>query len=346
MINYAAVNDPDKLYPMRKQLIVLEHKIEKDNERMVQGVKDRLKQNGVFDSTSKIPGYPDGVIDSPQVSSLENGYSNAAAWYTAGFVSEMMASTGSKDTGAMEDSYKRALKIRGDIPLFKETASGLFESAFGKKKHTKTSDSKKTNKQEGSKETTDLLVIIEGGQLSDLYTYKKEMPIVTPNGPGKVTYAIPALKDNAQLSSFQNISIGGNSIPLYEAANLEYMSRRDLKDWLPEYISAASASVATQIALETVANSQIDKGVGGVGGTLLKGVAAQVIGTVGDEDTRSWKTMPAQIFIGRARIPKGTSQIQLTGVSAQKPLSITLDSGYKILHLRVINNIVFSTNQI
>lgn len=344
LINYAAIGNQDGLFAETKRVSLIEDKIKKDNEKMVAGVKERLKGQGVFDSPAKITGYPKAIIDSPQVASLENGYSNAAAWYTAAYLFEKLGNTGMSET-----SYRRALQIRGDIPIFRDSAGDIVDVVKGKQKKSRVSSpSKQVSKapRPNDKDSVDLLVIVEGGQLSDLYTYRQEMPIMTPNGPGKVTYAVPALKDNAQLISLKSVTLGSTSIPLYEAANMEYMSRRDLKDWLPEYISAASAEVSAQIALESLANKEIDKGVGGIGGALLKGVAADVIGTVGDQDTRSWKTMPAQIFIGRATVPKGTFPVQLPGFTSQKQQSLTLDAGYKILHLRVINNQIFSTNQL
>ena len=91
------------------------------------------------------------------------------------------------------------------------------------------------------------------------------------------------------------------------------MSRRELKDQMPAYISRAVVSSIIQIVAQEVASQAIDKNKNkndAVASLKKLGVAVAVNAlAAGDVDTRMWKSLPSGVYMARAILPQGDGTV-------------------------------------
>jgi len=280
----------------------------------------KKKQNPSEGATSKveeIKGYPVEIFASKEVNELKNSYQNAAAYYLSGFISEAQG-----DAAEASQSYRRAVQLRSNNRMF---VSGL------------SNVDNKTNKSVAGKSET--LVVVESGFLSDIYSHKSQIPFVTKRGPKIVTIVLPAFANNAQFFNPEKIVVGGQAYPLIEAANIEFMSRREMKDQMPSYVLRATTSAIIQLAVQEAAQRQIEKNQNDKNAALKSLLVAGAVAAMssGDVDVRMWKSLPSQVYMTRASLPTGAQSLQISTPVGIKTVPINLNEPYEIVHIRVFN---------
>lgn len=333
MTNHALAKRVDLAYPEAKSTTELDEFLSKARRAELdvanEKAKDQRKTTGVtggIDRVDQIPGYPIDTFNTKDVLELKNSYFNAGTYYLAGFVREAM---GSAVTGEADTDYQNAIKINPN-PFFKQALTNL---------------SKKV--KPGAKQS-DTLIIVDTGFLSDIYSFKATIPFATKSGPKAVTWVVPAVRNNAITFNPQKIDISGKSLPLTNVANVEAMSRRELKDQMPSYIARAVTSSIIQIVAQEVAQQAIDKNKNKnetVNALMKIGVAVAVNAlAAGDVDTRMWKSLPSGIYMARAILPQGESMINISTPAGQKQVKVVLNSPYEVIKLRVFNSGVVAAN--
>jgi len=138
-------------------------------------------------------------------------------------------------------------------------------------------------------------------------------------------------------------------IELPELANLNVMANRNLKDRLPYYYAKAAVSAVAQFAAQEYLHKKIDEKTdknnrgsqlrGAIGKAAVTGIIAGV--SAGDEDTRSWDTMPSSISVGLVDLTNNSAAITLTVPTLNRTVSINPREMKKVLHIRVINDEVY-----
>jgi len=333
MTNHALAKRVDLAYPEAKFTTELDEFLTKARRAELdvtnEKAKDQRKTSGVtggIDRVDQIPGYPIDTFNTKDVLELKNSYFNAGTYYLAGFVREAM---GSVVAGEADTDYQNAIKINPN-PFFKQALTNL---------------SKKV--KPGAKQS-DTLIIVDTGFLSDIYSFKATIPFATKSGPKAVTWVVPAVRNNAIIFNPQKVDISGKSMPLTNVANVEAMSRRELKDQMPSYIARAVTSSIIQIVAQEVAQQAIDRNKGkneGLNALLKIGASAAINAlAAGDVDTRMWKSLPSGIYMARAILPQGESMINISTPAGQKQVKVTLNSPYEVIKLRVFNDSIVAAN--
>jgi len=333
MTNHALAKRLDLAYPEAKFTTELDEFLTKARRAELdvanEKAKDQRKTTGVtggIDRVDQIPGYPIDIFNTKDVLELKNSYFNAGTYYLAGFVREAM---GSVVAGEADTDYQNAIKINPN-PFFKQALVNL---------------SKKV--KPGAKQS-DTLIIVDTGFLSDIYSFKATIPFATKSGPKAVTWVVPAVRNNAIIFNPQKVDISGKSMPLTNVANVEAMSRRELKDQMPSYIARAVTSSIIQIVAQEIAQQAIDKNKGkneGLNALMKIGASAAINAlAAGDVDTRMWKSLPSGIYMARAILPQGESMINISTPAGQKQVKVTLNSPYEVIKLRVFNDGIVAAN--
>lgn len=291
--------------------------------------QEQIKASGITSSVNRvdqIPGYPIDTFNTKEVLELKNSYFNAGTYYLAGFVRESM---GQVVSGEADTDYQNAIKINPH-PFFKQALINL---------------SKKV--KPGPKQS-DTLIIVQTGFLSDIYSFKTTIPFATRSGPKAVTWVVPAVRNNAIMFNPQRLDISGKPFPLVNVANVEAMSRRELKDQMPSYIAKAVTSSIIQIVAQEAAHQAIDRQKNQNSGSnaLLKFAATAAVNVLaaGDADTRMWKALPSGIYMARAILPQGESVITVPTPTGVKQLKVSLNSPYEVVKLRVFNDGIVAAN--
>lgn len=312
-VNHALARRYDLVATEAQKMREREDLIQKLQDKNVQAI--RAKEDGSSGAISRIEdvkGYPMESLDSKEVRELRNSYQNAAAYYLAGFMLETQS--GEKENANF--FYRKAYELKR-LPMF--------ANALDKK----VKDAKES----------DALVVIESGFLSDVYSHKTTFPLPTKSGPKIVNFVLPASAKNAQFFNPQVVTVGGRTLPLAEAANIEAMSLRELKDAMPGFVLRASLSAVVQIAAQEAAHRAIDRDKNDKNAALKKLLVSAVVGAIsaGDVDVRQWKSLPSSIYLARGTLPKGQSVLQIQTPVGPRTFPVTITNDNEVIHVRVFN---------
>lgn len=319
-VNHALARRYDLAPSEAKSMVEREAHFQSMFEKTQQAVRSKAdSSSGAISKIEEVKGYPMASLDSPEVNELKNPYSNAAAYYLAGFM--MDAIPGEEE---MARTYYRKANDIKRLPMF--------QSAITKKPV--------------SENEADTLVIVETGFLSDIYSHKSTFPLPTKSGPKIVNFVLPASAKNAQFFNPQVVTIANRSLPLTQTANIEAMSIRELKDNMSGHVIRASLSAVVQIATQEAAHRAIDKNPNDKNAALKKLLVTAAVGAIssGDVDVRQWKSLPSAIYMARATLPKGESVLQIQTPVGPRSFPVKLANGSEVIHIRVFNGNAIMNN--
>lgn len=314
----------------RYDLVATEAQKMREREDLIQKLQDKNVQairakedrsSGAISRIEEVKGYPVESLDSKEVRELRNSYQNAAAYYLAGFMLETQ--TGEKENANF--FYRKAYELKR-LPMF---ASAL-------------------DKKAKSANETDALIVVESGFLSDIYSHKSTFPLPTKSGPKIVNFVLPATAKNAQYFNPQVVTVGNRPLPLVEAANIEAMSLRELKDNMSGFVLRASVSAVVQIVAQEAAHQAIDKNQNDKNAGLKKLLVSAVVGAIssGDVDVRQWKSLPSSIYLARGTLPKGQSVLQIQTPVGPRTFPVTISHDNEVIHVRVFNGGAIMNNYV
>lgn len=312
-VNHALARRYDLAPAEAKNMIERESHFQRMFEKSQQAVRSKAdSSSGAISRIEEVKGYPMASLDSPEVNELKNPYSNAAAYYLAGFM--MDAIPGENEMA--NNYYRKAYDIKR-LPMFQNAI----------------------NKKPVPENEADTLVIVESGFLSDVYSHKSTFPLPTKSGPKIVNFVLPALAKNGQFFNPQVVSIGNRTLPLSQAANIEAMSVRELKDNMSGHVIRASISAVVQVAAQEAAHRAIDKNRNDKNAALKKLLVSAVVGAIssGDVDVRQWKSLPSAIYLARATLPKGESILQIQTPVGPRSFPVKIANSSEVIHIRVFN---------
>lgn len=269
------------------------------------------REKGIGTTFKDLNGYPVETLNSPEITSLKNGYQSAFSHYLAGFVYEALGEPSLASAG-----YRQAIELRPNIKTLEDGLAGL---DFRPRQH-------KPNE-------TDVLVVIESGVAPSLSSVTIPIPVIY-NNLGVIPISFPVLHSDLTHTIAPNtISVdGANTQPLAMITSLDAMSKRALKDDMTGIILRgilrAAIKTASQKALMSSNNSYV----------ALAGVALNVVNVVTESaDERTWRTLPSTINVARFNVPTGKHEFTL-GSNKQ---TLDINGSYAIVVARLINNQVY-----
>ena len=310
-----------------KKIAERETAINRINEYKYQSIlaKEKNKNNKqITSSIENINGYPVNVLNSQEVNSLKNSYQNAGAHYLAGFIFEMQ-----NDTSLAAPGYRLASELNPNIPLFTNSLANL---------------EAKIKNNNASKQTSELLFVVEVGDIPKLQTFKTNFSYYGPRGARVITMKLPVIQNsNVQKVIPTSVNINASSVNLYQVANLDAMAKRQLKDDMPGYVLKSTTQAITQlVAQEAVhAAASQNKNNNGSGMAEFAAILVGVAMSVGDVDTRSWSMLPSNLYMGRAEVTKGKNNIEIPTSYGVQKIEFDASENYHIIRLRYLSDKVY-----
>lgn len=287
--------------------IIAQDKEELEKESEEKGVKTTFKE---------LDGYPVEMLDDPEVTNLKNGYQSAFSHYLAGFVYEAL-----NEEGLAAPGYRQAIELQPNINILEKGLAGL----------------DKRDSQRKSAET-DVLFVIESGTAPSLNSIMIPIPILVGN-TGIVPISFPILKiDPTKTITPVKLEIEGqNPVMLSTVTSLNTLSKRALRDDMPGIILRG----VLRAAAKTMSQKAV-RDVGGVGG-LIGGTVLNVINVITESaDERTWRTLPADISIGRMMLPAGDNEITIkTSNGTKNKHTINIQGSHAVVVVRLIGNQVY-----
>jgi hypothetical protein len=315
-MNYLAQGDYDNARVAIKQTHELEAMIAEQRAKQVAAVEERARKRGASTSFRELNGYPVETIDNPAVNALKNSYQSALSHYLAGFVYEAMG-----EPSLAAPGYRLANELQPNQPLLEEALRGLDQRVLAA---TRTED-------DGM---TDVLFIIATGTAPGIRSGHFRMPVFGPR-PMLVSVSFPVLQSTDPGRPPMQLLLDGRSLPVAPLTSIDLMARRSLKDDMPGIMLRASTRAATNATMQYQAQRAASDNHGSAGAVVGLAALAFSVGAAVMEsaDDRTWRSLPSDISVARARLPRGVHTVTLDG---QRNARIDVSGRYAVVDLRLL----------
>lgn len=274
-------------------------------------IEKESREKGIGTTFKDLNGYPVETLNSPEITSLKNGFQSAFSHYLAGFVYEALGEPSLASAG-----YRQAIELRPNIKILEDGLANL--------------DSRPRQHKPNE---TDVLMVVENGVAPSLSSMMIPIPVIY-KGLGVIPISFPILHSDSTHTAPPNlVSVDNtNSQSLAMVTSLDAMSKRALKDDMPGMIVRgilrAAVKTASQQALMSSNNSY----------AMLAGVALNAVNVITESaDERTWRTLPSAINVARFSIPTGKHEFSIG--SNKKTLDI--NGAHAVVVARVIGNQVY-----
>lgn len=282
--------------------------------------------NKANNSIESISGYPVNLLTSKEVIELKNSYQNAVTYYLSAFIYESQG-----ETSLAAPGYRLAIELNPKIKMFRDSLGNL-----------------DTNTRSLSqKKIADTLFIVESGFLPKMESHKYVKFFDIGSSKKILTMSYPVIPRATEVFKPSSIQINQKTILLDLAANIDAMSRRELKDEMPNYIIRATTRAVTafgaQVLVDAAANSKRGGGGGsaaaGIIGLIASDAIANGMQSLNVANVSHWQTLPAYSSLARSQLQPGKSRIQLAlpnGAILNE--DIMLNEGYNLVYIRIFRN--------
>ena len=318
-MNHLAQGDYDSARVAIKQTHELEATIAEQRAKQVAAVEEQARKRGSRTSFRELNGYPVETIDNPAVNALKNGYQSALSHYLAGFVYESLG-----EGSLAAPGYRLANELQPNQPLLEEALRGLDERLLAA---TRTAD-------DGM---ADVLFIIATGTAPGIRSGHFRMPVFGPR-PMLVSVSFPVMQVTDPARPPRQLLLDdGRALPVAPLTSVDLMARRSLKDDMPGIMLRASARAATNATMQYQAQRAASDNHGNAGAVVGLAALALSLGAsvVESADDRTWRSLPSDISIARARLPRGVHTVTLDG---QRSARIDVKGRYAVVDLRLLRN--------
>jgi len=288
----------------REALIASVHEKEYDK------VEEDAKKNNVQSTFKDLKGYPVETLDDPEVLKLKNGYQSAFSHYLAGFIFESL-----REPSLAAAGYRKAIELRPNDALLEQGLRGLDERV------------------RRPSNDTDVLFVVESGFAPARNSQVIPLPVFWK---GSFIYSQIAFPVIQPANSYQptSLTVDGKALSLSAVANLDAMARRALRDEMPGIIVRSSIRALAKGAAQKELTDQL----GALGG--LAGIAATALTEQADE--RTWRTLPAQISVGRANFKPGNYTVTVKTPSGPQKVTLAISGRHMIVPLRLLDQTVLA----
>jgi uncharacterized protein len=285
-LNHLARDDYDRARVAIRQTHELEATIAERRARQLAEVEAEAAKRGARTSVKELNGYPVQTLDNPEVHALRNSYQSALSHYLAGFVYESLG-----EASLAAPGYRLANELQPGVALLEEALRGL--------------DERIASPADG---TTDVLFLVAAGTAPALRSQHFSLFVPVQGGAVFVPVAFPVMAPDPWTPYPSALTIGeGPPLSLAPLTSIDLMARRQLLDDMPAIMLRATVRATTSAVLQYQAQRSDNRG-GGAAFAALLGLGTALLATA---DDRTWRTLPSQISVARARLPEGTHRVAI-----------------------------------
>ena len=317
-LNHVAMGDFDNARVAIKQAHELEAQIAEQRAKQYAEVEESARKRGARTSFKELNGYPIETIDTPEVNALRNGYQSALSHYLAGFIYEALG-----EPSLAAPGYRLANELQPGQPLLEEALRGL--------------DARVAAPDDGM---TDVLVVIETGTAPALQSRSFLLPVFVEGRMLLVSNAFPVMTQTSWAPPPSQVTFDEQTLPVARISSIDLMARRRLMDDMPSIMLRATIRSAVTATLQYQAQRAADRE-----HTLAMALGAVVI-TAGSAafahaDERTWRALPSDVSIARARLPRGTRNMTLQTAEGARTAQVSLSGRYAVVDLRLLRHQLF-----
>lgn len=284
-------------------------------DKELQKTQAEARQHGMRTSFRELNGYPVQTIDSPEVNALKNSYESAFSHYLAGFVYEALGEPSLAAAG-----YRNAIELQPNRPQLEEALAGL--------------DARTSARDDGY---TDVLFVLESGTAPARQSRQFSLPFPYRNRLLIVPASFPVLAPSQPSFMPGQLQIQGQApISTTIITNIDLMARKALQEEMPAIILRGIIRSSSKAIAQYQASKNDQTGLAAL---------AVALGSIVTEsaDERSWRLLPAQIAIARARIPSGEHTLGFGASPGGRDLRFSVHGRYAVVGLRFLGGSTFAT---
>lgn len=305
-LNYLKQNDLEGALVEMRRANQVQEQARKDREKDLESAQKQMEQQGLTPNLgSVLSNYPDA---GKTLQAVQSGYLL--------YLSALLYETDNDLNSAYVD-YRRALAV---MPDNQQVIDGTMRVA---KRLGMREDLVKLEKRYGKASylasgKSRIIVIDERGVVESLQGWKQALPLYDSRGDGAwYSIALPYYPQ-AQSESFSPIKINNGHLSESLLTDVNLMAQRDLSERMP--------SIVIRQALRVWAKDQLRKEA--AKGDDVGNILFNVWNTLTEQpDTRSWLTLPGEIYSASAEVNPGQQQMTINGVD----YSFNVEAGRTVL---------------
>jgi len=183
---------------------------------------------------------------------------------------------------------------------------------------------------------------VESGMAPARKSLAVPIPLITHRGPIINQISFPVIHPDRSVPVPPEITLGtGTKVAITPVTSVDAMARRVLRDEMPGIILRTIVRATTRAVAQAELSNQMSKQLGAAGG-LLSNIGSSVANVVIEKaDERVWRTLPAQISIGRARLPSGSHSLNISTPAGPQTVTVKTEGKYAVVQLRLIANYLY-----
>jgi len=317
-LNQLALGRFDDARVAIKQTHELEAQIALAREKELAEVEAQAKKRGAKTSFKELNGYPVETIDNAEVNALKNGYQSALSHYLAGFVYEALG-----EPSLAAPGYRLANELQPNNPGLEEALRGL--------------ESRLSGANDGM---TEVLFIVSSGTAPALRAQQFRLPVPVNNNFVIIPFSFPVLVPGPFADAALGLTVGGaQRVPLARITSIDLMARRSLKDDMPGIMLRATVRATTSAVLQAQAQHHSDKQAGAAAALGALALTAFLQGA----DDRTWRTLPGEVSIARARLPPGVHEVSLQTYAGEQVARVDISGRYAVIDFRLLSGRLYVT---
>lgn len=285
-LNYLQQNDLQGALVEMRRANQVQEKAKKRREEELKDAQKQMAKSGVKPNLgSVLSQYPDA---GQTLQAVQNGYLL--------YLSAVLYEAGNQLNDAYID-YKRALAVN---PSNQEIVNATIRVA---KRLGMRQDFESLTKQYGELKSVpqghgEVIIIDERGVVAQRGNWRFSLPIWDSSGRTKLyNVALPIYK-NVKVQHFSPTTLDGNPLKPSILADTNLMAQNDLSERIPAMVLKQGLRLYTKDQLRHQAAKADDSGISNVLVNIWNIVTEQ-------PDTRSWQTLPAQVFSSSAYLTAG-----------------------------------------
>jgi len=315
-LNHLAMGQTENARVAIKQTHELEAMIAQARARAIAEVEAQARKRGAVTSFKELNGYPVETLDNAAVNALKNGYQSALSHYLAGFIYESLG-----EPSLAAPGYRLANELQPNQPALEEALRGL-------ERRVRAPD-------DG---LTDVLFIVSTGAAPALRSHPFRLPVPVNDKLVLIPLSFPLLIPSPVDDAAMALTIGGaQRAELTRITSIDLMARRSLKDDMPGIMLRAGVRATASALLQYQAQRHADKDAAAAAGVAAFALTA----LLQTADDRTWRTLPGEVAIARARLPAGVHDVTLQTHLGEQRARVNLSGRYAVIDFRVLSRQLF-----
>jgi hypothetical protein len=185
----------------------------------------------------------------------------------------------------------------------------------------------------------DVLFLIGSGAAPRLTSQKFLMPTFVGTRSLLVSLSFPVIEPMRPGAPPAQIDVGGRMLRATPLTSVDLMARRRLHDDMPAIMLRAAIRSTTSATLQYQAQRASSEREAPLAlAAAILGAGTAILDTA---DDRTWRALPSEVSIVRARLPRGTHRVTIHAPQGPRSAEFGVSGRYAVVDLRLLRNQLF-----